>query len=138
MAKKKSIEMQKFGGTESIGKAKPEKHEYDLSSVEVNSDTKIESDEGHGAPAIIRRFTFGMNVANIKEVKPTKQDLFNSHLKGIELALWKDGLKPFDKVQPRISIDEKGMKYHIFVTAIPQRGHLLRQKPQTLSEIIHE
>jgi len=133
---KKPIDVQKFGGIEQMGTAHTD-HKYELSSGEVQSTTKIEQDEGHGNAAIIRCFEFAMNPQAFRERQPTKQDLFNAHYKGIEVALWKDGLKVLPEVNPRIIFDEKTLRYKIFVGAQPQRGHLLREKPQTLTEIAH-
>lgn len=135
--KKKTLEVQKFGGTEELGKTILHGHEHEAASVEVQSNTNLELDEGYGNAAVIRRFTFGMNVESFKHAQPTKQDLFNSHLKGIELALWRDGLKVLPDVQPRISVDMEKMQYQIFVGATPMKGHILTQRPQTLSEIAH-
>lgn len=142
----------KFGGVEEVGKVKianSEKFSNELfgtqsqhsdvpwqaSNVEVESDTKLEDDKGEGSAAIIRCFQFGTNPTAFKEHLPTKQELFNSHLKGIETMLWRDGLKIMTSVTPQIVIGKTG--YQIFVGAIPQKGHILHEKPQTLSEIAH-
>ena len=82
-------------------------------------------------------FEFGMNIEAFKHAQPTKQELFNAHHKFIETALWKDGLKVIPEVHPRITIDEKQLKYRIFVGAQPMKGHILREQPQTLSQLTH-
>lgn len=107
----------------------------EVQELEVKSKTNLEEDTGYGQAAIIRMFEFGMNVKTFLEVKPTKQQLFNSHYKVIETALWKDGLKVLPEVEPRVTIDAKGLKYRIFVGARPMRGHILQQVPKTLSQI---
>lgn len=138
MAKlKKTLDVQKFGGTESLGTTKMNGFDHDVQTVEAQSKTKLEHDEGYGNAAIIRCFEFGMNPESFKLYQPTKQELFNSHFKGIEVALWKDGLKVIPEVNPRIVVEEKEMKYKIFVGAAPMRGHILRERPRTLSEIAH-
>lgn len=105
--------------------------------LEVQSQTHLEDDKGEGKAAIVRCFTFGMNVASFREVQPTKQQLFNHHLKGIEIALWKDGLQILTDVTPRIVFNEKKLTYQIFVGAVPMRGHILREQPKTLKELVH-
>ena len=133
--KQKSANVAKFGGTEHLGETKLHGHDHDVTTIEATSKTKLQDDTGEGSAAVIRRFTFGMNIQSFKERQPTKQDIFNQHLKGIEIALWKDGLKMMTEVEPRISFDEKNLRYFIFVGARPQKGMLLKHVPQTLSEI---
>ena len=53
------------------------------------------------------------------------------------MALWRDGMKVMPEVSPRIVIDEKAMMYKIFVGAQPNRGHILTERPRTLTEIAH-
>lgn len=134
---KKVAEVQKFGGTEELGNVQMHGYNHDVQSLEAQSKTKLEDDQGHGDAAIIRRFTFGINPESFKQYQPTKQELFNSHYKGIEIALWRDGLKVIPEVHPRIVINQEKMNYEIFVGAKPMRGHILRERPQTLTEIAH-
>lgn len=146
MAKRtKTQEVKSFGGVQKLGEvtevdalnAPVKDVNYDLQSIETESKTKLEDDVGHGNPVIVRCFEFGMNPQAFLEVKPTKQQLFNHHIKGIETFLWKDGLKVITEVAPRILYDEKNLKYKIFVGAKPMRGHILREQPKTLSQIAH-
>lgn len=156
MAKRanKTVEVQKFGGVESMGTVRDESFtkftsgmtgkesyhnqtNYGLESIETQSETHLEDDTGEGGAAIVRMFEFGMNPQAFSEYKPTKQELFNSHYKGIELALWKDGMKVIPEVHPKIVMDEKSSKYMIFVGAQPMRGHMLTERPKTLAEHIH-
>lgn len=134
---KKPIEVQKFGGVDELGHTKLNGHEHELASVEGESNTKLEHDEGTGIPVIIRCFEFGVNLAAFRDRPPTHQELFNSHLKGLEMHLWRDGMILFDEVQPRVVFNKKKTKYQIFIGALPARGHVLLDKPQTLSEIAH-
>ena len=120
-----------------IGTAQAEGAEYDVNSLEVHSKTNLEQDEGSGRPVILRKFEFGMNPEAWGQHQPTKQELFNHHLKGIEIALWKDGMKPMPDVNPRIVIDPQTMKYQIFVAAEVARGHMLNERPLTLKQLTH-
>lgn len=151
---KRTLDVQKFGGVDKLGSVKDESitkftsgmtggtslHKdvnYDTSSLEVQSETHLEDDHGGGGAAIVRMFEFGINPQAFKEYTPTKQELFNSHRKGIETALWMDGMTVIPEVAPKVVLDSKGGKYMIFVGAKPSRGHLLNEEPQTLSEQIH-
>lgn len=139
MARVKKIkEVAKFGGVDELGKTQLHGHEHDVTSVEAKSEqTHIEDDTGHGEATVIRCFTFGMNPTVFVEHRPTKQELFNAHLRGIEMALFADGLKVFDEVPPRVSFDADKKQYNIFVAARPRKGYLLHERPQTLREIIN-
>ena len=156
MAKKQKVkEVAKFGGVDDMGSIREEGNltpfhsemsgqdyvhntvSHDLKSIEVKSDTTLESDQGGGGAAIIRMFEFGINPLAFKEYQPTKQELFNSHYKGIEMALWKDGMKVIPEVHPRIVVLEKEGKYRIFVGAQPMKGHFLKEQPRTLAEQVH-
>ncbi len=106
-----------------------------VSAIETKSETHLEDDKGTGGAAIIRMFEFAANPIAFKQHKPTKQELFNYHAKGIEVMLWKDGMKVLTEVDPKVTINQKKSKYRIFVGAVPQKGHLLTERPQTLSQI---
>lgn len=135
MAKKKTLDVQKFGGQDDLGTVKMDGFDHDVSSHEAMSQTKLEDDAYEGSPAVIRCFVFGINPIAFKEHPPTHQELFNSHIKGIEFALWRDGLQVFPDVKPRVVIDEKALQYKIFVGSKPARGHLLRENPLSLAQI---
>lgn len=138
MAKRKSIEVSKFGGTEKIAETVINRDPYEISTMEAESTTKLEHDEGHGAAIVIRRFKFKANPEYFKEGNaPTKQELFNAHHKGIELALWKDGLTVWPDVDPRLVVHEQEGTYEIFVGARPSRGQNLNYEPLTLAQIAH-
>ena len=139
MAKKtkKSLDVQKFGGVEELGSLHINGYQHEASSIEAQSETRLEQDTGEGGAAIIRRFTFGVNPEAFAQHTPTMQELFNYHHKGIEIALWRDGMAIITEVQPRVIFDKQNTKYHIFVGARPLRGHVLRETPQTLSQIVH-
>lgn len=142
MAKRKTKQVKSFGGTKHLGnvveqdaKDAPVKDvNYDVQDLEVQSKTNLEQDQGGGGAAIIRCFEFGINYQTFNEVRPTKQDLFNAHYKGIEMALWRDGLKVIPEVNPRIVINSSKGTYSIFVGANPMKGHILREQPRTLAD----
>lgn len=135
--KNKGLDVAKFGGTENLGKAVLNKHEHEVSNIETQSKTRLEDDMGEGGAAIIRRFTFGMNIESFKERGPTKQDIFNHHVKGIEVMLWRDGMKLMTEVEPRIMFDTKMARYDIFVGARPAKGYILKEVPRTLVQVAH-
>jgi hypothetical protein len=140
MTKKKSKDVAKFGGVDNLGTVHMDGFEHDASNVEAQSQTNLEMDKGEGEATIIRCFTFQMNLEKPElfiERRPSKQEIFNSHVNGIEAALWKDGMKLFHDVAPRITFDTKKLQYSIFVAARPRNGYLLTQAPQTLSQIAH-
>ncbi len=111
--------------------------EWEASDVSATSTTKLEQDEGTGQAVVIRAFDFGANMEAWRAKPPTKQELFNHHLKGIESLLWRDGLKPFDDVEPRLIYSKDGNHYRIIVTAIQAKGSILKEIPLTLSQIAH-
>lgn len=145
---KKTKNVAKFGGVDELGKVSLDLHsgvdgkknEYDASTVEAKSNTNLEMDTGEGNAVVIRCFTFQINLEKPElflERHPSKQEIFNSHLRGIEMGLFGDGLKIYDAVAPRITFDVAKMQYSIFVPAIPRRGVVLNERPQTLTELAH-
>lgn len=132
---KKPKDVAKFGGTENLGKVTFDGNTHEAATIEALSKTRLEDDPGEGGVAIIRRFKFGLNLAAFKEHPPTHQELFNSHVKGIEMALWRDGLKVIPEVKPRLVVDDTNGFYEIFVGAKPERGHILHERPVTLAQI---
>lgn len=131
-----------FGG--SIGKdelqAKGVEGNWDkVQELGASSETHLEDDKGEGHAVVMRQFVFGINPQAFMEVKPTKQQIFNSHLKGIEISLWKDGLQVWDAVEPRIHLDAQNMRYTIYVGAITSKGNRFStlHKPKKLTELLH-
>lgn len=140
VSKKKAKDVSKFGGVEKLDDVKLDGYKHEASSVEAKSSLNLEADTGVGDALVIRCFEFQMNLEHPElfiERHPSKQDLFNSHIKGIEMALWKDGLKLYTDSAPRITFDLKKFRYSIFVPARPMKGFLLNERPQTLAEIVH-
>lgn len=132
---KKPIEVAKFGGIDKLGSTELNGYQHEIESVEAESKTNLELDTGVGNAAIIRMFEFSLNHEAFRHYPPTKQDLFNAHHKGIEMALWRDGLKVIPGVNPRISIEQG--RYRIWVGATPMKGHILTETPKTLSQLVH-
>lgn len=110
---------------------------WHANQVDAESQTHLEDDAGEGGAAIIRAFDFAANPEAFNKHQPTAQELFNHHLKGIEVMLWRDGMKVMTEVPPRLLFNKKKNKYRIFVGAAPQKGHILTQRPKTLSQIAH-
>lgn len=136
MAKRvKKLDVQQFSGVEDIGRAKLNGNTHHLNSIAVESDTKIQADQGQGEAAIIRCFSFKANPETFHQRPPSTQDLFNAHHQGIEIALWKDGLKAVVEIAPRVVFDQHTGIYQIFVTARPKKGYELLERPKTLIEL---
>lgn len=134
---KKTVDVAKFGGVEDLGKVKLNGNTHDTSSVEVQSDTKLENDMGVGKEVIMRSFQFKLDRKMFEAAPPTKQQLFDGHLHGLEISLWRDGLI-FDKShEPHILFNKKLTHYTIFLVATPARGQTVIDKTRTLSEIAH-
>lgn len=108
--------------------------EWEGEQLAAESDIKLEDDLGTGHPVIIRFFDFGANPETFKKQKPTAQELFNSHRKGIESLLWRDELKPFDAVEPRLMFSKDKSTYRFIIACLPITT--LLEKPKTLSELM--
>lgn len=93
-------------------------------------------------PRIIREFMFSFNPETVSKIRqkqieaPTRQGLFNAHLKQIEIMLWGDGLVFDTEFQPRIVIGKK--KYKIVIVCKQRQGVMLgmANKPITLTEAL--
>ena len=109
----------------------------DVSKLEVQSETKLEQDTGRGKSVVIRCFEFAANPEAFKQRKPSKQELIESHRKGIEIMLWRDGLRPIEGAAVRIIVNKKKTKYRIFVGAEPSLGNVLLEQTKTLSQLAH-
>lgn len=118
--------------------APAESFKWDAAGAEATSDTHLEDDVGHGGAAIIRQFIFSANPQTFKHNPPTKQQLFNHHLKQIEILLWQDGMKIMTNVEPRLTLNKKKTKYTIFVGATPSKGQLLpwNNQPKLLKDLV--
>lgn len=110
--------------------------EWEGEEVTAQSDTKLEQDTGTGSPVVLRFFEFGANPKVFKEHKPTAQELFNSHIKGMEALMWKDGLTRFEGVEPRLMFSKDKKNYRFIIACEPSLGTVLTDKPQTLTQLI--
>ncbi len=95
-------------------------------------------DSGTGKPFILRTFEFGINPQTSKmfkdlNVRPSKQEIFNSHWPQIRTVLWGDGLVANEDVEPRIVIGAD--KYQIFVLCEPKMRTMVAERPQTLQDV---
>lgn len=107
------------------------KHGWLGQELEAQSDPLIDS--GTGKAIVMRFFEFEANPVTFKKLNPSNQELFNSHAQQIKLFLWKDGLEPYEAIEPRIIRDKKG--YKIMVTCTPKAGVALNDKTFTLQEL---
>lgn len=112
--------------------------QWEGEEVTTQSDTKLEQDLGTGHAVILRFFDFGSNVEAFRKHKPTAQELFESHRQGMEALLWKDGMKPYEGVEPRLMFSKNKEHYRFIIACVPSRGNVLIDTPQTLSQIIHD
>lgn len=109
--------------------------EWLAQTLNTESETHLEDDTGEGDAAIIRMFEFKVNKEAFAQYTPTEQELFASHERGIAALLWRDGMTPLESVTPRITFSKNKKTYRIFIGAKPAKGHLLQERPKTLSEI---
>lgn len=101
--------------------------------IEVHSDPLMDS--GRGKPVIMRFFEFKLSPDMIKYQKPLNQELFNAHATQIKAFLWKDGLVPYEFLEPRIIWSKKKDGFRIMVACEPRPGVILAETPQTLQQI---
>lgn len=91
---------------------------YQVATAEVHSDP-IE-DPGTGKGVILRQFEYSFNPELPKDIKITKQAIFDSHKKQIQVMLWGDGMIPLDGIHPpKVQISKSQKKYRIFVLCQP-------------------
>lgn len=130
----------KFNVIEKNAKGTPSKKIEDIKwegeEISTESKIKISDDKGEGRAVILRFFEFGVNPAAFKIHKPTAQELFNTHINGMESLIWRDGLKFFHDVQPRFMFSKDKKFYRFIIACIPTVGTELKQKPQTLSQLL--
>lgn len=119
-------------------KAKDKRDDIEWEGEELTavSGTRIDQDTGSGQAVVLKFFDFGANIEAFKQHKPTAQELFNSHLKGIETMLWKQGLKVFDDVAPRLMFSKSKLNYRFIVACVPDKGTLFRGETKTLTQLL--
>lgn len=109
------------------------KVEWEATQGEVHSDIKLEDDHGSGKAVVLRAFDFVANPAAFKHHVPTKQELFSAHQIEIEGALYRDDLKIFEEVQPKVLISKNKRNFRIIVAGLP--WGMNRSNIPTLSQI---
>lgn len=109
--------------------------EWEGEEVQAESKTKIQEDTGEGIPIVLRFFDFGVNPETFKIQKPTAQELFNQHIRGMESLIWRDGLKPYNVIEPRFMFSKDKSHYRFVLACIPS-GTFINQDTQTLSQIL--
>jgi hypothetical protein len=115
-------------------------HKWYGQEVGANSDPLI--DPATGQPFIIREFIFAFNPEALRLIKqkkmaiPSKQDLFNSNWKQIEVMLWGDGLVAIMEKEfpPRIVVGKK--KYKIILVCQPRQGVIVADKVRSLNQVL--
>jgi hypothetical protein len=100
------------------------------------SDTKLEQDLGTGHEVVIRFFEFAVNQEAFKNRWPTAQELFDTHRSGMEALLWRDGLKPYEGLEPRFMFSKDKNFYRFIIAGVPRAGRSLNERPRTLSQLL--
>lgn len=135
MAKPKTTKSKKFKAIEKDAIKAPVKDiEWEGEELRAESSSKIQDDKGEGQPVVLRFFDFGANPETFATQKPTAQELWNSHLKGIESLLWRDGLKFYLDSEPRLMFSKDKSHYRFIVACIPKFSNHLQT--QTLSQLL--
>lgn len=107
--------------------------EWEATGAEVHSDVHLEDDKGTGKAIVIRSFDFLANPETFKRQIPSKQELFNAHKIQIEGALFRDDLKVYEDVAPKVMISKNKRYYRIVVAGLP--WGMNNAKIPTLSQI---
>ncbi len=136
---KSSKKEKKFKVIEKDAKDSPVKDlEWEGEEVGVESTTKLEDDKGTGKEIVLRFFDFAANPEVFKIRKPTAQELFNTHHKGMEAMLWSDGLSPYQLIEPRLLFSKDGSQYRFVISCIPSLGNTFVDKSRTLSQLVNK
>ena len=109
--------------------------EWEGEEVSAESKTQLTDDQGTGQEVVLRFFEFGANPEVFAQHKPTAQELFNSHSKGMESLLWRDGLRPYEAVEPRLMFSKDKTKYR-FILACTKHGSLYSGNARTLTQLL--
>jgi hypothetical protein len=112
--------------------------QWQVKSMEVESQTHLEDDKGEGNPIKLFFFEFRANPETFARQKPTAQELFNIHLKQMEINMWSQGWSIFTDVNPRLMFAKDKTHYRFIIAGVPSRGRMLNETPKTLMEIAHE
>ncbi len=109
--------------------------EWEGEEIGAVSKTNIQDDKGEGQTITLRFFDFKANPETFRIQKPTAQQLFNTHLRGIESSLWMNGLKVFSEVTPRLMFSKDKSHYRFIIAAISD-GTTLQKDGKALSELL--
>lgn len=110
--------------------------EWEGEEVGAESTTKLQEDKGTGQPIVLRFFDFAANPETFRQYRPTAQQLFESHRRGIESMLWSDGLAPYTAIEPRLLFSKDKSQYRFAISCIPSMGNALIDKTKTLSQLL--
>ena len=110
--------------------------DWEGQEIEFHSDELKGGDTG--SAVVMRFFNYKANPIAFKNNPPSVQQLFEYHRKEIELALWKDGLKPIIEVDPRFMQSKNTKHYRFVIAASPLRGQMVNEAPKTLTELLSE
>lgn len=108
--------------------------EWEGEEVGYQGKHNLQLDGGTGQAIILRFFDFVANPELFKTRKPTAQELFNTHNKGVQSLLWMDGLKPYEGIEPRLMFSKDKKNYRFVIACIPKEA--LIDKTKTLSELL--
>lgn len=108
---------------------------------DISTQSKPLIDEPDGQVRFIRQFEFSFNPLVVKQIRnkqisePSRQELFNAHIKQIEIMLWGDGLVPDSNHEPRLVVGKK--KYKIIIACKLRQGVILGRgkKVNTLTDV---
>lgn len=112
------------------------KEDWKVKDLAAQSETKITDDKGEGNAVKLFFFDYSANPQTFKEKQPTAQELFNIHIKEMEVKLWSQGWKPFTDVEPRLLFSKNKRNYRFIIGALPVHAFAVKEKPKTLSEIL--
>lgn len=130
MAKKfKTIEK----NAKNLPSKKVENLEWEGETVQAESKVNLQDDRGTGKPIVLRFFEFGVNPQAFKDHKPTAQELFNTHIRGMESLIWSDGLIFCKEIEPKLWFSKDNKKYRFMIGCLPVQT--LIETPNTLAEL---
>ena len=110
--------------------------EWEGEEVQAHSETKLAQDIGVGQLVDIKFFDFAADFEVFKQHKPTAQELFDTHKKGILSLLWRDGLKPFEEVEPRLIFSRNKRYYRFIIACVSRVGAVITDTPRTLTQLL--
>lgn len=110
-------------------------NKYEVEQVQAESKTKLEDDKGVGREIVLRFFEYTANPDVFKSNIPSGQTLFNAHHKEMEISLWRDGLVPEPRIEPRLLFSKDHTHYKFVIGCRAAKGQLILSNPLTLKEL---